>query len=125
MAGFGVKPLDPGCVLTVARVTFVSPVAPRVEVQQVVTSFLGSFSFFNEIGTLNRPLSKALDNFDQIDYNAVAPATSRASYIMFVSCLSGNLGVPTVDLHWSVDRQAFPGGNLLLRSQGTMGGGPV
>ena len=41
LTGFGVRSFDPGCVLTVAGVTFVSAVAPRVGMQQVVTSFFG------------------------------------------------------------------------------------
>ena len=71
LSGIGVKSLDPGCVLTVAGVTFVSTVAPRVEVQQVVTSFSGNFSFSDDIESLNWSLSRALDNFNQIDYNAL------------------------------------------------------
>ena len=71
LTGFGVKSLDPGCVLTVAGVTFVSAVAPRVGVQQVVTSFSGNFSFSDEIEALNRSLSKALEDFDQINYKAL------------------------------------------------------
>ena len=70
LSGFGVKSLDPGCVLTVAGVTLVSAVAPRVGVQHVVTWFSGNFSFSVDIEALNRSLSKALDNFDQIGYNA-------------------------------------------------------
>ena len=55
----------------------------------------------------------------------MAPATSCASHIAFVGCLSGNLGIPPVDLHLSVDCLAVPWKDLLLRSQGTSGGGPV
>ena len=51
----------------VAGVTFVSAVAPRVGGQQVVTSFLWNFSFSDGIEALNRSLSKALEDFDQID----------------------------------------------------------
>ena len=71
LTGFGVKSLDPGCVLTVAGVTFVSAVAPRVGVQQVVTLFSGNFSFSNDIEALKRSLYKALEDFDKIDYNAL------------------------------------------------------
>ena len=70
LSGFGVNSLDPGCVLTVAGITFISAVAPRVRVQQVVTLFSGNFSFSNDIEALNRSLSKALEDFDKIDYNA-------------------------------------------------------
>ena len=71
LSGFGVKSLDPGCVLAMAGVTFVSAVAPRVGVQQVVTSFSWNFSVSNDIEALNRSLSTALDDFDQIDYSAL------------------------------------------------------
>ena len=71
LTGFLIKSLDPGCVLMVAGVTFVSAVAPRVGVQLVVTSFLGNFSFSDDIEALNRSLSKALEDFNQIDYNAL------------------------------------------------------
>lgn len=74
-------------------VTFVSAVAPRVWVQQVVTSFLGNFFFSDEIGVLNRSLSKALDNVDPIGYNAllrrgggvVEFETPRVSHIKILS----------------------------------------
>ena len=86
LTDFGVRSLDPGCVLTVAGVTFVSAVAPRVGVQQVVTSFSGNCLFSDDIEALNRSLSKALEDFHQIDYNALlrggggalAPETSCA-----------------------------------------------
>ena len=54
LTGFGVKSLDLGCVLTLAGVTFVP--APRIGVQQVVTSFLGSFSFSDDIEALRDDL---------------------------------------------------------------------
>ena len=41
----------------VAGVTFVSAVAPRVGMQQVVTSFSGNFMFSDEIGASNKSLS--------------------------------------------------------------------
>ena len=63
--------LDQGCVLTVAGVTFVFAVAPRVRVHQVVTLFSGNFSFSDDIESMNRSLSRALDNFNQINYNAL------------------------------------------------------
>ena len=63
LTGFGVKSLDPGCVLTVAGVTFVSAVATRVGVQQEVTLFSGNFLFSYDIEALNRSLSKGDTSF--------------------------------------------------------------
>ena len=71
LTGFGVRSLNPGCVLMVAGVTLFSAVAPRVGVQQVVTLFSWNFSFSDDIEALTRSLSKALEDFDQIDYNAL------------------------------------------------------
>ncbi len=70
-SGYELKTLSPGCVVSLKGVTFVSAYSPKIEVQQVVSEFIMNTTFSGSISSINKSLTAALSDFDQIDFNAL------------------------------------------------------
>ena len=66
-SGFQMETIEPGCVLTVKGVTFISAFDPNIEEKQVVSIFKGNVSCAANRSALNSSLTEALSDFDVID----------------------------------------------------------
>ena len=69
-SGFQMETIEPGCVLTVKGVTFVSAFEPNIEEKQFFSIFKGVVSFAANMSALNS-LTEALSDFDVMDFNTL------------------------------------------------------
>ena len=67
--GFQLVLIEPGCVLSVRGVTFVSAFDPKIEEKQAVSVLRGNDSFAANMTALNSFLTEALSDFNEIDFN--------------------------------------------------------
>ena len=76
-SGFQMETIQPGCVLTVKGVTFVSAFDPTIEEKQMVSIFKGNVTFAANMSALNSSLLDPWSDFDVIDFNALVKGSEK------------------------------------------------